>query len=343
MAAPNIVQQVTSSNEFGNILDLTENAKVILNEGEAWAIGSRSGVPVLADSFSYNVEGNNQLAVTIDSTVFRNYFGISPGYTTYYVFTCTSSRTSTYPYGIWQVAWGNSLIVDIESERQSDNLTLASFGISLNGSALQSNVIRVMVTDSDQQYHNNAKYWSELTHSAQESIENLDISTEIIDEDESPEVEKIRNNDVLVVEQPELFDIIVDNDIFANRVGYLIGDYTFIFNGTNWTLNNQIIILSEYGISNITSAVENDTFIIHYNQHQHFNLKIPRGRTGNTNFVTFYVGTDPNGVDSYSNPTYCQIVMNRPKYLNPDQLNFQVNKETGNLEVIMSTGGINNG
>lgn len=139
-----------SSNEFGDILDLTENAKIILNEGEAWAIGSKSGVPVLADSFSYSVIGNADLECTIDAGTFRAYMGTTPGYTTYYTFTCTSSADSQrYPNGIWQLAWDNNLISDIEVTTIDDPVTLADFGITLDGRAYQSNVIRVLVTDSD--------------------------------------------------------------------------------------------------------------------------------------------------------------------------------------------------
>lgn len=336
MAAPDITQQVVSSNEFGDILDLTENAKIILNEGEAWAIGSKSGVPVLADSFSFNVEGNSQLEVTINPVTFREYFGISPGYTTYYTFTCTASRTSQYPHGIWQVTWGNQIILDIESEEQPDGLTLASFGILLEGTALQSNIIRVVVTDSDQQYHNNSKYWSDMTFSAQESIENLDATAEKVDQTADPEVEKTTVHDVSVKSQPEQYDVQVDDATFIARVGYLIGDYVFYYDVNKWTLDGTDINFVDYGITNVyPSPVDGDTFIIHYNQHKRFNFKIPQGETGNVNFMTFYVGTDPSGIDHDGNSTYGQIVMNRPTELTEEQITFRVNEETGYLEVLM--------
>ena len=335
MAAPDITEQVVSSNEFGDILDLTENAKIILNEGEAWAIGSKSGVPVLADSFSYSVEGNSQLEVTIDPTIFREYFGISPGYTTYYIFTCTASRSSQYPNGIWQVTWGNQIILDIESEDQPNGLTLASFGISIEGIALQSNIIRVIVTDSDEQYHNNSKYWSQMTYNAQESIENLDATAEKIDQTAQPEVEKTTVHDVSITEQPDGWDVQINDTIFIARVGQLIGDYIFYYDINKWTLNGATINFIDYGISNVpASANDGDTIIVHYNQHKRFNFKIPQGETGNVNFMTFYVGTDPTGVDYHGNSTYGQIVMNRPTELTEEQITFRLNNE-GYLEVLM--------
>lgn len=336
MASPDITQQVISSNEFGDILDLTENAKNVLNEGEAWANGSKSGVPVLADSFSYSVIGNEGLECTIDPNIFREYMGRTPGYTTYYTFTCTASSDSQkYPNGIWQLAWGNNLISDIGVTTIDNPITLADFGITLDGRPYQSNIIRVLVTDSDQQYHNNAKYWSDRTFSAQESIENLDISAETIpDEDATSEVEKTTISDVYVSDQPDGFDITVDDETFVSRVGELPGDYIFYFNGTNWTLNGQTIILSDYGISNVSSADEGNTFTIHYNQHKHFNFKIPRGRTGNVNFMTFYI-----------NPADGQLYTVRPVEV-PNQLDFRIiesGDNAGCLAVVIDTEVVTNG
>ena len=336
MAAPDITQQVVSSNEFGDILDLTENAKVILNEGEAWAIGTKSGVPVLADSFSYNVEGNSQLGVTINPVTFRNFFGTYPGYTIYYVFTCTSSRSSSYPNGVWQVTWNNQILTDIESELQPEGLTLASFGITINGTALQSNIIRVVVTDSDQQYHNNSKYWSERTYNAQESIENLDATAEKVDQTANPEVEKTTVHDVSVTTEPAGYDVQVDDAVFIARVGQIIGDYVFYYDVDKWTLDGETVDFNNYGITGVSdSPVDGDSFTIHYNQHKRFNFKIPQGETGNVNFMTFYVGTDPNGIDHDGNSTYGQIVMNRPTELTEEQITFKLNEQTGNLEVLM--------
>lgn len=101
MAAPDIVENIVSSNEFSRILDLTNNADTILNEAEAWAVGSKAGVPVVEDNFEYSVIGNSGLHVTIDSEIFRGYVGRNPGYTVYYTFTCIESSTSELPEGVW--------------------------------------------------------------------------------------------------------------------------------------------------------------------------------------------------------------------------------------------------
>ena len=74
MAAPNIVENIASSNEFARILDLTDNADVILNEAEAWALGTKKGVPVVEGNFSYAVQGGNFIC-EIDEDAFREAVG----------------------------------------------------------------------------------------------------------------------------------------------------------------------------------------------------------------------------------------------------------------------------
>lgn len=138
MASPDIASNVASSDEFSRILDITDNADVILNEAEAWAVGTKSGVPVIADAFSYAVEGGT-FSCSIDEQVFRQQVGESPGYTRYFMFTCTGipeGETENH----WNVNYGNTTLADIN---------LADYGITLTGTPLQSNIIRVVVTDSD--------------------------------------------------------------------------------------------------------------------------------------------------------------------------------------------------
>lgn len=174
MASPDITENVVSSNEFSQILDLTNNADVILNEAEAWAIGTKSGVPVIADAFSYAVEGGT-FTCSINEATFREAVGESAGYTRYFIFTCTGvpeGETENH----WKVEQGGVTLTDIDLE---------VYGITVTGSPLQSNIIRVVITDSDIQYQNNAKYYAEQAESSKEAIENLTVTSEIIDPVES--------------------------------------------------------------------------------------------------------------------------------------------------------------
>ena len=170
MAAPDIADNVASSNEFSRILDITDNADVVLNEAEAWAVGTKSGVPVIADSFSYAIEGNT-FTCSINENIFRAQVGESPGYTRYFIFTCTGipeGETQNH----WNVQQGNVTLPDIN---------LADYGITIvSGTPLQSNIIRVVVTDSDIQYQNNAKYYAEQAEDSRQAIEDLTVTEEII-------------------------------------------------------------------------------------------------------------------------------------------------------------------
>lgn len=328
MAAPNIAEEIVSSNEFGEILDLTENAKIILNEGEAWAIGTKSGVPVLADSFSYKTVGVTYGDCTIDTQVFREYVGTFPGYTIQYVFTYIEGPSADHPDGIWQVAYNNELLYDID---------LSNYGITLSGTWNQSNSIIVQVTDSDQQYHNNAKFWSDSTYNAKESIENLDASIEIIDEDAEATVDKTTINDVSISSQPDTWDLTVDEEAFVFRVGEIIGDYTFYYTNSNWTVAGATVLLTDYGISGApTRPSEGDTFTIHFNTHKRFEFNVPRGRTGNVNFMTFEIKPE----DGY-------MYMYRPLEV-PDQITFDIcedlnSVDNGKLRVVIETEVLNNG
>ena len=170
MAAPDIVENIASSNEFSRILDLTNNADVILNEAEAWAVGEKGGVPVTEESFTYSVHGNSSLVVTINQDTFHTYVGRYPGQLVHYIFTCVESPTTEHPVGIWQVAYLNNIETDIN---------LANYGISIVlGTPLASNFIEVDVTDPAIQYENNSKYYAEQAKESKESIDNLSVSAE---------------------------------------------------------------------------------------------------------------------------------------------------------------------
>lgn len=172
MASPDIAENVVSSNEFSQILDLTNNADVILNEAEAWAIGTKSGVPVTADAFSYAVEGGI-FTCNINEATFREAVGESAGYTRYFIFTCTGvpeGETENH----WKVEQDGVTLTDIDLE---------TYGITIIGSPLQSNIIRVVITDSDIQYQNNAKYYAEQAELSKQAIEDLTVDAHVIDED----------------------------------------------------------------------------------------------------------------------------------------------------------------
>lgn len=185
MAAPDIINNITSTNEFGEIIDLTKNASVILNESEAWAIGERAGQPVAGDYFEYHALGEIGIIYEINPTTFRQYVGIEYGRTVVYTFTCIENATSTNPYGIWQVEWEDNIRSPILTSTppanrpipDNDTYYMSDYGFVFSeGYALQADAIQVTVTDHDIQFENNAKYYAEQAEIQEQKIENLTVS-----------------------------------------------------------------------------------------------------------------------------------------------------------------------
>lgn len=170
MASPDITRNVESSDEFTEILSLTDNADVILNESEAWAVGTKAGVPIVKPVFEYTVEGGS-FECSIDQDIFHEKVGTSAGYTRFFIFTCLGVTEGTTELR-WRVEQGNTILNDID---------LAEYGITItSGIPLQSNIIRVVVTDQDIQYENNSLYYAEQARISQESIENMTVSSETL-------------------------------------------------------------------------------------------------------------------------------------------------------------------
>lgn len=321
MASPDINEEIVSSSEFGYIQEVVNDANTVITESEAWAVGTRSGVPVLGDSFTSEITSGGNFTYTIDSDTFRNFVGIFTDETLNWLLTYTGAEHG------WMITY---------QDGTTDYIEPSDVGLTIvSGTVYSGNQITVTISDASLQWHNNSKYWSERTYSAQEAIENLDATAQKVDQTADPEVDKITVHDVSVTNQPSGWDVQVDDEIFRQSVGEIIGDYIFYCQSGIWMLNDLEVTLSDYGISGVSTSVQDGQFTIHYYQHKRFNFKIPQGETGDVNFMTFYVGTDLNEVDHMGNSTYGQIVMNRPTEVTTQQINFRVNATTGNLEVLM--------
>lgn len=53
MAAPDVAGAAISSDEFGYLQEVVNDANTIINEAEAWARGTRSGTPVSEEDPNY--------------------------------------------------------------------------------------------------------------------------------------------------------------------------------------------------------------------------------------------------------------------------------------------------
>lgn len=70
MAAPDVAHQAISSDEFGYLQELTNDANQIINEAEAWAVGRRGGTAVDTSDPQYN---NNAKYYSEQAEIYESY------------------------------------------------------------------------------------------------------------------------------------------------------------------------------------------------------------------------------------------------------------------------------
>lgn len=160
MAAPQVVKEIVSSNEFTYLNDIVSSASTIINESEAWARGTRGGAEVVSeDDFSYLIQSSIITAETsVNENTFRQKVGSKPGLQRIYKFTWTNNNN-------WELVCttiNGSVSKDDDPVSLND---LLSYGITLNtlGGAdpNPNDTITVSIKEPDITYHNNAKYYAE--------------------------------------------------------------------------------------------------------------------------------------------------------------------------------------
>ena len=312
MSSPNISKSVASSNEFGYIQQVVDDANVVLSESEAWAVGTKKGSPVLAGNFVSEITSGGGFTYTIDKDIFRQYVGVFPGETNVWTLTFISSLAG------WKLQRENY---------QPQRVTASNVGLVINGIPDIDSTITITVSDGDIQWRNNAKYWSDTAKISRDAIENLDVVVEeTLNCNEEAEVNRDIVKVVTLISEPSSYSIIINENIFRNAINEKIGDYVFYYNGTNWTLDGDEIILNNYGISNIPANPDlGDSIVINYNTYSQLKFKIPRGYTGDVNFMTLAI-----------NPEDGLLYMYRPVNL-VDKIDFSISEETGFLQVTMET------
>lgn len=312
MSSPNISKAVASSNEFGYIQQVVDDANAVISESEAWATGTRKGVPVLAGNFTSEITSGSNFKYTLDKDKFRQYVGVFPGETNTWTLTYISALAG------WELQRENY---------QPQRVTPNNIGLVVYDTPDINSTITVTVSDEDIQWHNNAKYWSDTAKISRDAIENLDaVVEETLNCDEEAEVNRDIVKVVTLISQPNNYSIIINKNTFYNAVNEKIRDYVFYYNGTNWTLDGDKITLETYGITNVPiKPVLGDSIIINYNTHSQLKFKIPRGYTGDVNFMTLAI-----------NPEDGLLYMYRPANL-VDKIDFSISEDTGFLQVTMET------
>lgn len=310
MSSPNISKTVASSNEFGYIQQVVDDANVILTESESWAKGTRKGVPVIGDTFVSEITSGN-FTYSINENEFRQHVGIFSG------------QIIT-----WTLKFIGGNVWELLKENYAERVTADEIGLSvITGTPDINSTIIVTVSDSDLQWQNNAKYWSDTAKISKQSIENLqaEVVETLTPDKKASVVRKIIDN-VSIIYQPEDYNIKVNKTTFLNKVNKIIGYYNFYYQKLNWTLDGIQIKLSDYGISNIKqNPQDGDFIIIECNNYTKLNFSIPKGDVGDTNFMTLYIDPE-DGI----------LYMNRPVALE-NKISFEINNN-GYLDVIIESG-----
>lgn len=313
MSSPNISKEVISSNEFGYISQVVSDAEVIIDESESWAVGTRKGVPVLGDKFVSEITTGSGFTYTINESDFREYVGISPGQTIVWTLTYISNLDG------WILSSDNYPAEQVRADE---------IGLIINGIPSPGSVITVTISDSALQWQNNAKYWSDTAKNSRDSIENLEAEVvETLNYTEPASVNRLIENDITVISQPSGYNITINNeDIFINAINNKIDNYIFYYQNSNWFLDGNKINLNDYSITGISqNPIDGDIFIINYNTHVKLGFSIPRGYTGDTNFMTLAI-----------DPATGILYMYRPANL-VDKINFSIDEDNGFLQVEMET------
>lgn len=177
MAAPQVVEQITSSNEFGYLNAVVSDAVTVINEAEAWAKGTRGGAPVVSsDKFEATEDSSVIDGIEVNESTFMSKVGSNPGLSRTYTFTFTENLN-------WRL---KSRVVNGSSITESDPElinNLADYGIALSliGGVSTPNPgdsIIVLVEEPDNTYQNNSKYYAEQAASHEQKIANLTVSAE---------------------------------------------------------------------------------------------------------------------------------------------------------------------
>lgn len=262
MSSPQVAGEATSSNEFGLLNAVVEDATHTIYEAEAWAAGTRGGNEVFGNN-SFTVTKTSEIitAVSVDESTFKQQVGSRPGLKRIFTFQYTTDNN-------WKLILKTiEGVTEVESPPEVIN-SLTDYGIviSLLGGQDTPNpndTITVAVEEADNAYENNAKYYAQQAAASKSSVDNLTIIAHTIPNEEPATVSKTTVDD-----------------------------------------------------------------------HLQFDFGIPKGDTGNVNFMTFDIDVDTNS------PTCGQILMYRPTEISRQQLDFQIidsGDNTGWLGVIINT------
>ena len=167
MASPQVAGQATSSNEFGYLNAVVEDATHIIYEAQAWAEGMRGSEPVYGnDSFTPEKDSEVITSLSVDETSFKQKVGERPGLKRIFEFTYNQDET----WGLITTTYEGNTSTQSTPEVVG-NLLDYGITIGLRGGADApdpGDKIKVTIEEADKTFENNAKYYAEVAQQGAE-------------------------------------------------------------------------------------------------------------------------------------------------------------------------------
>ena len=171
MAAPGVLEQIVSSNEFGYLNDILAGANDTIYESEAWAIGTRGGTPVESQYDVLVSDKTGLLYVTVMQEPFLDAVGHKPGLLRYFTFTFVQDET-------WNlvVATRNGSTETKDNPELISGLEQYSIEVFKDTDLEPGDWFTIKAVEPDLTYDNNAKYYSEEARKNNKAISDLQVS-----------------------------------------------------------------------------------------------------------------------------------------------------------------------
>ena len=179
MASPAVAAEATSSNEFGYLNAVVEDATHTIYEAEAWAAGTRGGQAVYSENdFTYTYTSTVINYLSVDEEVFLQHVASTPGLKRVFNFAYTADGNWSLVLTTYE---GNTITTN--NPEIIGNINDYGIIIGLLGGTESPNpgdTISITVEEADKTYQNNAKYYAELAHANEQAIEALSVSAETV-------------------------------------------------------------------------------------------------------------------------------------------------------------------
>ena len=166
MAAPAVAEQGISGNEFGFLTAVVNDATVTVQDSEAWANGTRGGLPVISmQTFTTSEDSSAIDSVTVsDTDKFFNQFGHVYGVTREFEFTYQEN-------GTWKLIITTTNGTNISKSDSEIITSISDYGITITPIQVgvdpnPGDIVTVTLAEPDPAYHNNAKYYAAAAESA---------------------------------------------------------------------------------------------------------------------------------------------------------------------------------